>query len=113
MRYLVFPGLLIACLAGCSASKGLLNEPPRPTSVQNSVDVRVHNVIPKGQVTFTIDDVEIFGFVEPSHFDFVLDSGGYMFGYKTGGKDCRAEVMLHSGIAYVFNLAPDCVIEMQ
>jgi len=36
-----------------------------------------------------------------------------MFGYKKGSSKCYAEVMLNIGNAYVFNLAPDCVIEMQ
>ena len=110
LRYSV--GLSIALLTAC-ANKGAINQPPRATSAQSAVDVRIHNVIPDSHVTFMIDDVEIYGFVEPSHYDFVLDSGSYMFGYKRDGRKCHAEVVLNAGVAYVFNLAPDCVIEMQ
>ena len=104
--------LIFALLTAC-ASTGVLHEPPRATSAESAVDVKIHNVIPSGKVTFTINDVEIYGFVEPSSYAFVLDAGSYMFGYKKGGKKCHAEVMLNTGNAYVFNLAPNCHIEMQ
>ena len=99
-------------LAACS-SKGMLHDPPRATSAESAVDVRIHNVIPSGHVTFTINHKEIYGFVEPGHFDFVLDAGGYKFGYKKGGKKCYADVMLNAGNKYEFELKPDCIIEMQ
>ena len=73
--------LSVALLTAC-ASTGMINQPPRATSAQSAVDVRVHNVISDSHVTFMIDDVEIYGFVEPSHYDFVIDAGGYRFGYK-------------------------------
>jgi hypothetical protein len=104
--------LSIALLTAC-ASTGVINQPPRATSAQSAVDVRIHNLMSGSHVTFIIDDVEIYGFVEPSHYDFVLDAGGYRFGYKKDGRKCHAEVVLNAGVSYIFNLAPDCVIEMQ
>lgn len=112
MKFGFIIAFTFAILAACS-HKQMLHEPPRPTSVESAVDVRIHNVIAAGDVTFSIDDVEIYRFLEPSHYDFVLDSGRYMFAYESGGNTCHAEVMLHTGNAYVFNLTPDCVIEMQ
>lgn len=103
---------IFALLTAC-ANTGVIHEPPRATSKESAVDVRIHNVIPGGHVTFTINDVEIYGFVEPASYTFVLDAGSYMFGYKKGSKKCHAEVMLNTGNAYVFNLAPNCHIEMQ
>ena len=104
---------IFALLTACTSTTGVIHKPPRVTSAESAVDVRIHNVISSGKVTFTINDVEIYGFVEPSHYDLVLDAGSYMFGYKKGSKKCYAEVMLNTGNAYVFNLAPDCIIEMQ
>ncbi len=112
MQFNINIGLIVALLTACS-STGMIHPPPRATSAQSAVDVRIHNVISGDSVTFTIDGVEIYGFVEPSHYDFVLDAGSYMFGYKKDGRKCHAQVMLNTGIAYVFNLAPDCLIEMQ
>jgi len=103
---------VLALLAACT-STGVIHEPPRVTLAESAVNVRIHNVMPGGDVTFTIDDVEIYRFVEPSHYDFVLDAGMYMFGYKKGAKKCHAEVQLTAGDSYVFNLEPDCAIEMQ
>ena len=105
--------ILFCVLLSACTSAGVIHEPPRATSAESAVDVRIHNLIPSGNVTFSIDDVKIYGFVEPSHFDFVLDAGTYMFGYEKRGRECHAEVNLTSGNTYVFNLEPDCVIEMQ
>jgi len=110
LSYIILPTLLL--LTAC-ASTGVIHEPPRATSAESAVDVRIHNLIPNGNVTFTINDVEIYGFNEAGSYDFVLDAGGYMFGYKKGSNNCHAEVMLTTGNAYVFNLAPNCRIEMQ
>jgi len=112
MKLIIIVVSIFALLTAC-ASTGVIHEPPRVTSAESAVDVRIHNVIPSGKVTFTISNVEIYGFIEPSHYDFVLDAGSYMFGYKKGSSKCYAEVMLNTGNVYVFNLAPDCVIEMQ
>lgn len=103
---------MFALLTAC-AHTGQINEPPPATAAESAVNVRIHNVIPGGNVTFTIDDVEIYGFNEPSHYDFVTDASSYRFGYKKGSKKCYADVMLDLGVDYVFNLEPDCVIEMQ
>ena len=104
--------LIFALLTAC-ASTGVLHEPPRATSAESAVDVKIHNVIPSGKVTFTINDVDIYGFGVDTDYTFVTDAGSYMFGYTKGFKKCYAEVMLNAGVSYVFNLAPNCVIEMQ
>ena len=113
MKVNVIIVFVFVLLTACTSTTGVIHEPPRVTSAESAVDVRIHNVISSGNVTFTINDVEIYGFVEPSHYDLVLDAGSYMFGYKKGSSKCYAEVMLNTGNAYVFNLAPDCIIEMQ
>jgi hypothetical protein len=104
--------LLFALLTAC-ARTGVIHEPARVTSAESAVDVRIHNLISGHNVTFTINDVAIYRFVEASYYDFVLDAGSYMFGYKTGTRTCDVEVQLNTGISYVFNLAPDCAIQMQ
>jgi len=102
----------LAFLTAC-ASTGDLHEPPLATSPATAVNVRIHKVVASDNVTFTINDVDIYGFGVDTDYTFVTDAGSYMFGYTNGFKKCYAEVMLNAGVSYVFNLAPNCVIEMQ
>lgn len=99
-------------LTACT-TVGDINEPPLATSRDSAANVRINKVIAADNVTFTINDVEIYGFGEASDYEFVTDAGSYMFGYKKGFKKCYAAVMLNAGVSYVFELKPDCIIEMQ
>jgi hypothetical protein len=101
-----------AFLTAC-ASTGDIHEPPLATSPESAADVSIHKVIAGDNVTFTINDVKIYGFGKTSHYEFTTEAGSYMFGYMKGHKKCYAEVMLNAGVSYVFDLAPDCTIEMQ
>jgi hypothetical protein len=101
-----------AFLTACAGSGGT-HEPPRATSPESAVKVRIHKTISGDNVTFTIDDDKIYRFGNSSDYEFTTEAGSYMFGYTQGHKKCYAEVMLNAGIPYVFNLAPDCTIEMQ
>lgn len=112
MKILYIILLSILLLSACSRI-GLLHQPPRVTSAESAVDVSIHNLIPDSRVTFSINDVRIYGFHGPGQFDFVLDAGSYLFAYKNGSQKCDAEVELNTGHSYVFDLKPDCNIEMQ
>jgi hypothetical protein len=101
-----------AFLTAC-ASTGDIHEPPLATSPESAVTVRIHKVIPGDNVTFTINDVKIYGFGNTSDYEFTTETGSYLFGYRKGHQKCQAEVTLNAGTPYVFNLAPDCTIEMQ
>jgi hypothetical protein len=102
----------LAFLTACT-STGDIHEPPLATSPESAVTVRIHKVISGDNITFTINDVKIYGFGKTSDYEFTTDAGSYMFGYRKGYKKCYAEVTLNAGISYVFNLQPDCTIEMQ
>ena len=102
----------LAFLTACT-STGDIHEPPLATSPESAVTVRIHKVMSGDNVTFTINDVKIYGFGKTSDYEFTTDAGSYMFGYRKGYKKCYAEVTLNAGISYVFNLQPDCTIEMQ
>lgn len=101
-----------AFLSACAGSGGT-HEPPQATSPESAVNVRIHKVMPGDNVTFTIDDDKIYRFGNSSDYQFTTEAGSYMFGYTQGHKKCYAVVMLNAGMPYVYNLAPDCTIEMQ
>jgi len=102
----------LAFLTACT-STGDIHEPPLATSPESAVTVRIHKAMSDEDVTFTINDVKIYGFGKTSDYEFTVDAGSYMFGYRKGYKKCYAEVTLNAGISYVFNLQPDCTIVMQ
>jgi hypothetical protein len=101
-----------AFLTACAGIGGT-HEPPQATSPESAVKVRIHKVLPGDNVTFTIDGDKIHRFGNTSDYEFTTETGSYMFGYTKGHKKCYAEVVLNAGTSYVFNLAPDCTIEMQ
>ena len=106
--------LLNAC-----ASSGMINPTPLVRSPETAANITIHRAIPhdvfSDNLVFTIDDIDIFGFDKGSDFKFVLNEGNYIFGYKHGifAKLCSVEVEIQAGINYVFNLEPNCVIEME
>ena len=114
IMYLIALLLLNAC-----ASSGMINPTPPVSSPETAANITIHRAIPhdffSDNLVFTINDVDIFGFDKGSDFKFVLNEGNYMFGYKHGifTNKCSVEVEIQTGINYVFNLEPDCVIEME
>ena len=102
----------LAFLTACTTT-GDIHEPTAASSPDSAVTVRIHKAMSGDDVTFTINDVKIYGFGKTSDYEFTTETGSYMFGYRKGYKKCYAEVALDAGISYVFNLQPDCTIEMQ
>jgi hypothetical protein len=41
-----------------------------------------------------------------------LDTGDYMFGYSHGSEDCETNVYIKPRANYVFELGPECHIEL-
>lgn len=104
--------IALAFLTACT-STGDIHEPPLATSPDSAVTVRIHKGVAGDNVTFTINDRKIYGFGKTSDYEFTTDASSYMFGYKKGYQKCYAEVTLNAGMSYVFNLKPNCTIEMQ
>ena len=102
----------LAFLTACTTT-GDIHEPTPASSPASAATVRIHKAMSGDDVTFTINDVKIYGFGKTSDYEFTTETGSYMFGYRKGYKKCYAEVTLNTGISYVFNLQPDCTIEMQ
>jgi hypothetical protein len=106
----------LAFVAGCATS-GLINPPPVPSTPNASANVRIHRHVTGNavleDVTFTIHDEPIYRFGHTKTFAFVMDPGEYLFGYVQGGKRCSTDVQIDAGGNYVFDLMPNCVIELE
>jgi hypothetical protein len=63
-------------------------------------------------LTFTLDNVPIYRFGETRQYSFYLDTGNYMFGYTHGSKNCETNVYIKPGGNYVFELGPECHIDL-
>ena len=109
--------LALMLIAGCSTNGTIINQPPMPDSPQDSANVRIHRGVADGvvleDVTFTINEEPVYQFGDTSDFTFITEPGGYLFGYRQGGKHCSTDVQLDAGGFYVFSLKPGCIIEMQ
>jgi len=107
--------LIPVLLSGC-ASSGIINQPPIPNTQAASANIRIHKDVADGllhDLTFTINDEPIYRFGDTNDFTFVMDPGEYLFGYRRGGKRCSTVVDIDAGGFYVFDLKPDCVIELE
>jgi hypothetical protein len=108
--------VVLALISGCAAS-GLINQPPLPSTAGASANVRIHRVgtgdSVLDDVTFTINDEPIYRFGDTTDFAFVMDPGEYLFGYRQAGKRCSTDVQIDAGGDYVFDLKPNCVIELE
>jgi hypothetical protein len=119
MKKMLVNVILMMLLTAC-ASSGMMHETPAPLSRETSANVTIHRAIPQDllfdSLIFTIDDVDIYNFGKSENFKFVLGEGNYIFGYKSGlwwsEKKCVVDVEIYAGENYVFNLKPDCVIEL-
>lgn len=106
--------LLTACI-----DKGLLHPVPPIDSPDTAANITIHKAITKellfDELIFSIDDVDVYSFGKNDDFSFVLKEGFYIFGYKQGilGEKCAIDVAIDASVNYVFNLQPDCVIEME
>lgn len=110
--------LPLTLVYGC-ASKGMLNPTPPVLSPKTSANITIHRAIPRDNfsdnLVFTINGVDTYRFDHGSDFKFVLSEGNYIFGYKHGmfSDPCSVDVEIRAEVDYVFNLEPDCVIEME
>jgi uncharacterized lipoprotein YajG len=106
----------IFLLAGC-ASTGLVNPLPPVDSPETSSTIQLNNVFTSvsrvKNLTFTLDDVKIYNFGSTGSFSFHLNEGSYMFGYTYGSKKCETEVFIRPRANYVFNIGPECLIELE
>jgi hypothetical protein len=105
----------IVLLAGCSTPRRIDALPPLK-SPDTSSKIFLKNVF-EGEpdidrLTFKLDDVPIYRFGDTRQFSFYLDTGDYMFGYSHGSKDCETNVSIEPRKNYVFELGPDCKIEL-
>lgn len=99
----------------------MMHETPLVISRESSSNITIHRVIPQDllfdSLIFTIDGVDMYGFGKSNTFKFVLGEGNYIFGYKSGlwwfEKKCVVDVQIYALENYVFNLGPECVIELQ
>jgi hypothetical protein len=107
---------LVILLSGCAGS-GVINQPPRISSPDNTANVTIHRAVSDGYIfsnlTFTIDGNPTYRFGATNDYTFSLDAGDYIFGYTQGLKKCSTNVYIQAGGFYVFNLAPDCLIELE
>ena len=119
MKKVFFIIILMTLLTAC-ASSGMMHETPVPVSRDSSANITIHRVIPQDlffdSLIFTIDGVDIYQFGKSKSLKFVLGEGNYIFGYKSGRwwfeKKCIVDVEIIAGENYVFNLEPECVIEL-
>lgn len=63
-------------------------------------------------LTFTLDNVPIFRFGDTRQYSFYLDTGNYVFGYTHGSKNCETNVYIRPNGNYVFELGPECHIDL-
>ena len=110
--------LTLTLLTAC-ASKGMLNETPPILSPGTSANITIHRAIPRDtfsdNLVFTINEVDTYRFDTGNDFKFALSKGNYIFGYKHGSfsEPCSVDVEIQAGKVYIFNLEPDCVIELE
>jgi hypothetical protein len=116
-RFIIY--LLALILLTACVNKGLLHPVPAVASPEMAANITIHKAMPKAlkfdELIFFIDDIDIYSFDKNEDFSFVLKEGNYIFGYKLGvfEEKCAIDVAIEAGINYIFNLKPDCVIEME
>ena len=107
--------ILIVLLAACSNPRRVEQLPPIK-SPNTSSQVFLKHTFPAGpdihRLTFKLDNVPIYRFGDTRQFSFYLDTGDYLFGYTHGSQDCETNVYIRPKTNYVFELGPECHIEM-
>jgi hypothetical protein len=114
IRTIIFTTLLF--LSAC-ASTGLINPLPPVDSPETSSRVILNNLFVRvshfKNLTFTLNNKPVYNFGSTASFSFYLNQGDYLFGYTYGSKVCETEVQIRPKANYVFNLGPDCLIELE
>jgi len=107
----VFVSLLVAC-----SNPMRKNDLPPIKSPDTSSQIFLKHSFPAGpstqRLTFKLDTVPIYRFGDTRQFSFYLDTGDYMFGYSHGSEDCETNVYIAPRANYVFELGPECHIEL-
>lgn len=115
MTKVIITCVSILLLAACSQPKRVDPLPPIK-SPDTSSQVFLKHTFPAGpdihQLTFKLDNVPIYRFGNTRQFSFYLDTGNYMFGYSHGSADCETNVYIGPKANYVFELGPECHIEL-
>lgn len=119
MKKVLTYGFLIMLLTAC-VSSGMMHETPVVESSVSSANITIHRMIPRAfffdSLIFTIDGEDIYRFGKNNSLKFVLGEGNYIFGYKSGlwwfEKKCVVDVQIYARENYVYNLEPECVIEL-
>jgi hypothetical protein len=107
--------VLILLLAACAQPRRVEQLPPIK-SPDTSSKIFLKNIFPAGpdihRLTFKLDNVSIYRFGDTRQFSFYLDTGDYMLGYSHGSEDCETNVYIAPRANYVFELGPECHIEL-
>ena len=115
MTKVIITCVSILLLAACSQPKRVEQLPPIK-SPDTSSQVFLKHTFPAGpdihRLTFKLDNVPIYRFGNTRQFAFYLDTGDYMFGYSYGSEDCETNVYIGPRANYVFELGPECHIEL-
>jgi hypothetical protein len=112
--------ILVSCatillMIGCSQPDRIKPLPPikaPDTSSQVFLKNMFMDKMDMRKLTFELDGVPIYRFGDTRQFSFYLDSGTYMFGYDHGSDDCVTNVFIEPRKNYVFELGPECRIEL-
>ena len=107
--------ITILLMVGCSQPERIKPLPPiksPDTSSQVFLKSVVMDKMENRKLTFKLDGVSIYRFGDTRQFSFYLDTGTYMFGYDHGSEDCETNVYIESRKDYLFELGPECRIEI-
>lgn len=115
MTKVIITCLFVSLLVACS-NPTRKNELPPIKSPDTSSQVFLNHTFPAGpsaqRLTFKLDNVSIYRFGDTRQFSFYLDTGDYTFGYSHGSEDCETNVFIEPRANYVFELGPECHIEL-
>jgi hypothetical protein len=115
MTKVIITCVFVSLLAACSNPQRKGELPPIK-SPDTSSKVFLKHTFPAGpsaqRLTFKLDNAPIYRFGDSRQFSFYLDTGDYMFGYSHGSEDCETNVYIAPRANYVFELGPECHIEL-
>lgn len=97
---------------GC-ASTGPINPPPTPIST-HPVPITLHRIESVAgaslSMVFRIDGTDIYGLGNGESFQFALDPGEYLFGWRLGMNSCDQAVWIRPGRIIRLDLSYICAI---
>ena len=114
IRFLVTCATILL-MAGCSNPQRIDQLPPiksPDTSSQVFLKSMFMDKMDNRELTFKLDGAPIYRFGDTRQFSFYLDSGSYTFSYDHGSKDCATNVDIKPRKNYLFELGPECRIEL-